>query len=188
MARGGYQRPSKPAGASAPGAGSRRTDGRVQPIREPDIDDPSLQYGDRKNLGEAQRIAKLANAGGQRRLTGQPGEGPRSRKLPPWIFEGDSTRPGEPGSTGLAMGPGLGPEALMAQAPSPDVREVVLTYLRDMYQNEEANQALSKLFEERAGSFAAGPMTPEQMAAPTSPSLPDPMAEEDTAEMPVGPE
>lgn len=156
MPRGGYQKPSKPAGASAPGKGSRRTDGRVQPIREPDIDDPSLEYGDRQNLTDAQRIAGIANkpSQGQRRPTGSPPVS-RQRKLPPWLFAGESAFPQEPGSAGLAMGPGPGPEALVAQGPAPDLRVTILTYFRDMYGNQDAAEMLEDYYAEQSQKTAA---------------------------------
>lgn len=161
--KGGYQKPSRPAGASAPGAGSRRTDGRVQPIREPDIDSPGMQYGDRQNLGDAQKIARIANKQGTPRPTGSAPAGPVSRKLPPWMFTGESQFPNEPGSTGLSLGAGPGPEVLMSPEAAPDVREQVLNFMATRYGNTDAAELLTQLRNERAQS-------------PAEPSLEQPLA------------
>lgn len=151
--RGGYQKPSKPAAVSGPGKFSQRTDGGAgQPIREPDIDSPDLQYGDRGRLTEAQRIAKAASGQGARvstprRMSGQPGTG---AKLPPWFSQSGDPNPQEPTTAGLSMGEGPGPEALQASAPADDVREVVLDFLAQTYGNQDVIQMLAQLRQERS--------------------------------------
>jgi len=160
MPRGGKRTPAHPAPVSGPGKFSRRTDGGVQPIREPDIDNPDLQYGDRQRLGDAQRIARAAAGQGavvqpQRTLRGDIAAG--QGKLPPWLLEGDSAFPDEPGQTGMALGPGAGPEALQASEPSQDVREVVLEYLGQNFANQEAIAMLNEI---RNGRGASAPQAP----------------------------
>ncbi len=148
MARGGYQPPSSPAGASGPGRFSKRTDG--QAVRVDSLDNPDVQYGQRSMLEGAQKIAPLRGAeGAGRRPTGEQAV---SRQLPPWLFEQDSARPLEPPTAGLSIGAGPGPEALSASEPSPDVREQVLEGLWLNYGNEQARQMLVELRDERMAS------------------------------------
>ena len=174
MPRGGYQKPTQPAGASAPGAGSRRTDGGVQPIREADMDSPDLQYGDRQNLNQAQRIARVANrpseGGPARRPGGSPGV--TGKKLPPWLTSGESMFPQEPGSAGLDMGAGPGSEALMASQPAPDEREEILQGLVSLYGSPQARAMLNEMRNTRATAMQA-----ETELADTQGALADPLAE-----------
>ena len=108
---------------SGPGRFSKR-DENVQPIREPDIDSPDLQYGDRQQLTEAQQIARLREPGpgappGGTRPTGEPvNRGPNAGGLPPWLIGQPSAFPNEAVSTGLPIGPGPGPEALESKRPA----------------------------------------------------------------------
>lgn len=152
MPRGGYQKPTKPAGASAPGAGSRRTDGGVQPIREADMDSPDLQYGDRQNLNDAQRIARVANRPSERGAMRRPGGSPgvTGKKLPPWLTSGESMFPQEPGSAGLDMGAGPGSEILDAGQPAPDEREEILQGLVSLYGSPQAAALLNEMRNSRA--------------------------------------
>lgn len=153
MPRGGYQKPSKPAPASGPGKFSKRTDGGVQPISEPDIDTAGLEYGDRGRLTEAQRIAHAAaGQGAQAGPTRSTGQVSRGAKLPSFLFEGDSRSPMQPGTAGLSSGPGPGPEALAASEPAPDIREQVLEYLVENFSNPEAQAMLADI---RAQAAAA---------------------------------
>ena len=76
---------------SAPGAASSRTD--MQPVR----DIPSTYYGEGEQLKQMQAAAPMYAA-------------PAPPK-PPSLFE-PTSRPGEPVTSGVAMGPGVGPEAL----------------------------------------------------------------------------
>lgn len=182
MPRGGYQSPANPAPVSGPGKFSKRTDGGAQPIKEPSIDDPTLEYGDRGRLTDAQRIAHAAAGQGAsvtgRRPTGSVGSG---TKLPPWLFQGDSERPGEPGSAGLGMGPGPGPEALQAAQPADDVREQVLEYLAQNFGSPGAVKMLTEIRNEKAA--ATGPGAAPAVAAST---LVQPFTDE--AEKPGTPE
>lgn len=173
--RGGYQKPSKPAAVSGPGKMSARTDGRAgQPIREPDIDSPDLQYGDRQRLTDAQRIARAASGQGAkvepRRMTGQPGT---RAGLPPWFSQSEDTNPSEPTTAGLAGGEGPGPEMLDASQPADDVREVVLQFLVQTYGNEHAREMLAQLRAERAASQRPAMPTPATLGT----GLPTPAPE-----------
>jgi len=162
MPRGGYQKPSDPAPASGPGKFSKRTDGA---ITSPDIDTTEgVQYGDRGKLEDAQRIAKAAAGAGarvnpeaSRRLGGAP---PERGKLPPWLTTGEDTAPEDPATAGLGMGPGAGPEALMAAEATPDQREVVLEFIAQNYGNETARQMLAEIRAERNAQSQTQMMTP----------------------------
>ena len=181
MPAGGYQQPRKPAAVSGPGSSSRRTDGRLQTIREPDIDNPGLQYGDRKNLSEAQRIAGIGNrpsqtSGPTRRSTGSPAIG--GKTLPPWLTAGESAFPAEPGTAGLDMGPGPGAEALMAGVPAPDEREDILQAMVAKYNSPQAKALLQKIRQERHE------LAQSDAAAPAAGTLNDPLAEPTAAPEP----
>lgn len=167
MPRGGYQKPGKPAAVSGVGKNSKRTDGGVQPVREPDIDTMGLEYGDRKMVSDAQRIAPLPKPGsGAGRLpTGAPPQGGAAAGLPPWLIDSPSARPDEPVTAGLAMGPGPGPEILDAAQPAPDLREQVLEGLWLTFGNEHARQLLQELRQERMPAATPG-MPAVPMEAP----------------------
>lgn len=167
--RGGRRTPPARTPPGGPGRFSRRSE-RTQPIREPDIDNPDLQYGDRERLSEAQKIARLP--GGQ--TTPPPGtvlpRGTPIRQggLPPWMFAGPSSFPDEPVSAGLDIGPGPGSEALALQQSPEDIREQTLMYLANFYGNPEAKQDLARLYAERArAAVPAGSPTSISAAAPS---------------------
>lgn len=162
MPRGGYQKPGKPAAVSGVGKNSKRTDGGVQPVREPDIDTMGLEYGDRKMVSDAQRIAPLPKPGsGAGRLpTGAPPQGGAAAGLPPWLIDSPSNRPDEPVTAGLGMGPGPGPEILDAAAPAPDVREQTLEALWVTFNNPQARDLLMQLRQEKAAATAGPGMAP----------------------------
>jgi len=117
MPRGGYQKPRNPAPVSGPGAMSKRTDGGpAQKLR----DLPDARYGENATYRELQQAAPLAQTpppGGS--LTTSPGGG----DLPePVGFDAPTSYPDRPVTTGIAMGPGAGPEAL--GLPSTDKRDI----------------------------------------------------------------
>jgi hypothetical protein len=160
--RGGYRKPPARSGPSGPGRFSKRTDGGVQPIRSPDMDQPGLQYGDRQMLTDAQRIARLPQA--QRPSTARSApparlpEGAPLRSgggLPDYLFQGPSARPNEPGTTGLSTGPGPGPEVLSSSQPAPDLREVTLRYFASTFGNQAAYRMLNEYIAERQANAAA---------------------------------
>jgi len=183
--RGGLRRPRNPAAVSGPGKLSRRTDSAVQPIREPDIDSPGLQYGDRKLLTEGQRIARLPRP----TVAGQAsphlqGEVRQPGGFPPFMFEGPSNFPDEPVSAGLPMGPGPGPEALSLQQPPESVPEETLIYLANYFGNADAAMVLSQLREERArAAMPATSPTPQmgpELASGTQPTQPQAQPTQET--------
>jgi hypothetical protein len=173
MPRGGNQPPRKPAAVSGPGKLSRRTDGKPQPIREPDIDTPGLEYGDRQRLTDAQRIARAAGGQGNAPVQRMQGEASVPGKLPPWLMGMPSARPGEPTTAGLDMGAGPGSEVLQAAEAPPDIREVVLDYLARTYGNEDARALLQQFRNERAASVNA-PAAPPSPVAPAAPATGQP--------------
>jgi hypothetical protein len=178
MPRGGYQKPSNPAGASGPGKFSKRTDG--QKISAPDIDKQDIAYGERSMLEDAQRAAPAKGAagasipvrsGGERRLAGTALGG----SLPPWLTQTDDPHPDEPTTAGLAAGPGPGPEILDASTPPDDIREIVLEYLSSTFGNEDIRDMLNQMRNERQARVQT-PATPSApMADPISALAKDPL-------------
>ena len=158
--RGGYRKPPPRGPASGPGKFSQRNDRAVQPIREPDIDNPDLEYGDRQMLTAAQRTARLPGGGKARQTRptagGEPARSGPGHGLPPWLFNSPSAFPEEPAQAGLDMGPGPGSDILASQQPPPDIREQTLMYLANGsyggLPNPDAQQALSQLRNERAAA------------------------------------
>lgn len=155
MPRGGTQRPKKPAPVSGPGSLSKRTDGK-QPVRSEGLDNPDMQYGDVKKLEAAQGAAPLPEAPPTHGMLsgGAPGGAQRGQirndgKLPSWLLGMPSARPTEPATTGLPMGPGEGPDALITQQPQ-DQRESILMDLAYSYGNEDARRMLMDLRQQRA--------------------------------------
>lgn len=104
MARGGYQKPSRPAPVSGPGAMSRRTDGQTP--RSPG----GMPYGENSDFLDLQSSAPMAESRapqtqGQRATT-QPGASL------PTPFTAPTERPDEPLTEGNPLGPGAGPGVL----------------------------------------------------------------------------
>lgn len=105
--RGGYQKPSSPAPASGPGALSQRTDGGPadsQPIRVA----PGGEYGERQDMQNLQASAPMAQAPAVRRQM------PSVDVTP---FPAATTRPDEPVTAGVDVGPGAGSSALGMEQP-----------------------------------------------------------------------
>lgn len=106
MPSGGYRKPSKPAPASGPGRLSRRTDGGPgQKLR----DLPNAEYGEGAAFAEAQSGAALNLADGA--LTPSTSGVPQ---MPVEVtpFGAPTQMPGMPVTSGAALGPGAGMEAL----------------------------------------------------------------------------
>jgi hypothetical protein len=97
MAKGGYQKPSRPAPVSGPGALSRRTDGGG--AGQPQQRLANAAYGEQKAFGEIQSGAPMAQAERQ----------PMPQVTP---LSAPTSRPEEPVTAGAPMGPGPGPEAI----------------------------------------------------------------------------
>lgn len=147
--KGGYQAPKKPAAVSGPGKLSRRTDG-VQAIKSENVSDRSdLQYGDRKNIEQAQAIAPLGKSPNVGRSPGKApsplSAGAATAQPPSFLFDEPTNRPGEAETTGLDIGPGDGPEALVNGPPNDDPRIEVLSYLATQYGNQTAAQMLNEI-------------------------------------------
>lgn len=168
MARGGYRKPERPATVSGPGKFSRRTDG--QPIRSTDLDTPGQKFGDRAMIEESQRAVPIRGAAGAaipRRAQHSAGTG---KKLPPFLFQMDSANPLEPVTTGLPLGPGAGPEALVASEPPEDEVEQVLFMLATEFQDEMAARHLAEYRNQRATiqKPAPVPSAPQLNSAPNA--------------------
>ena len=166
MPKGGYQKPKGAQPASGPGKFSKRTD--AQKVATPRLSGSDLQYGDVQRLQAAQKVAPLPEGVPQPKVPRvQPQPVGRTETLPPWLFESESTRPNEPVTTGLSSGPGAGPEALRLATPPQDPREVVLQYLYETFDNEDALQMLTEL---RAARGTRG--TQGAQSAPQTPQTP----------------
>jgi len=113
---GGYRAPSNPNAVSGPGKFARRTDGGAAQVMSTVPDQP---YGAVKQQLAEQRMAPMAGqtpmapaaqpAGGQGQQAGQPA-------YQGGAFNAPSSRPGEPVTTGVDIGPGAGSEALSSIA------------------------------------------------------------------------
>jgi len=173
--RGGKRTPPARTPPGGPGRFSRRSE-RTQPVREPDIDEPDLQYGDRQALTESQKIAPVPAAAAARRTEPRPtGEPLRRGVLPEWLFSMPSANPEEPITAGMDMGPGPGSEALALQQIPDDVREQTLSYLANIYGNADAKMVLAQLRAERAraaGPVMGGPALPATPTAPGGQAVP----------------
>lgn len=101
---GGYQQPTDPAPVSGPGALSQRTDGGPADTQAPMVA-PGGDYGDRTAMLDLQGSA--------------PMEAAPSSPNPVQVtgFGEPTQRPNEPVTSGIASGPGPGPEALGGSAP-----------------------------------------------------------------------
>lgn len=106
---GGYQAPRNPAPASGPGRLSRRTDGGpAQKIMTP----TGLPYGDAGASSATQHAAPLSQSPS---VPTAPvgGDGGQSQDGPQVVGFGEPTQmPGQPVTSGAALGAGPGPEAL----------------------------------------------------------------------------
>lgn len=117
------------ASVSGPGPYSRRPDAGGQPIR----DLPHAKYGENKNYVQQQQSAPLAKDSGgppsdlvSAAATGSPAPtGGQSapgaaQQLPPLTpLLAPTTRPHEPVTSGVSVGPGPGPEAAGLAPPQP---------------------------------------------------------------------
>lgn len=191
--RGGYQPPRNPASFSGVGSRSRRTDGRVQPQRVPNIQESTdLQQGERRVLEQGQRIAPLSRV-------------PAPRVQPPGIMSGQAptgsletllglatNRPNEPETTGLPFGPGGGPEVLSTFEPTDEI-DVVLQGMMEITGDQSIALMLQEHQEFKAWQAqkqatptpASAPVTPEVAPEPDEETLveepfalPEPQAEE----------
>ncbi len=100
---GGYQQPTNPAPASGPGRLARRTDGGpAQKLAQL----PGAQYGQQAAFAAQQKGAPLPQANP---VAAAPVAGQDRQPVP---FDAPTQRPDEPVTSGAALGPGPGPEAL----------------------------------------------------------------------------
>ena len=115
--RGGYRQPNKPAAVATP-QGGQRTDGGAGSKKQPLRRLPDADYGQNKAFVAQQQAAPLPVANNQVES--------------PNIFA-PTERPGEPVTTGLPIGEGVGPRAL------PDNTDVIL---QAMYQINPSSNIL----------------------------------------------
>lgn len=114
--------------------------------------------------------------------------------IPEYIFSKPSTRPGEPETTGMELGPGAGPEALQMNNEPETEQEIALQFLVDTFQDEAAFNMLNEIRNERVqppaeppfsamplasradapsgGEEGPGPLPPEDMLDPFASDIP----------------
>ena len=108
-APGGYKAPANPAPVSGPGALSQRTDS--QPLRSL----PDARYGEASDYRQQQQGAPLAKTDSPSGTAPAMSDGPASpssqspARTPVVPLSAPSTRPGEPVTAGVPIGPGPGP-------------------------------------------------------------------------------
>jgi hypothetical protein len=113
-AHGGYRAPANPAPVSGPGAHSARTDGG--PSQAMSVA-PNQDYGAMSQQMNDQRIAPMGGKPQLPPMPNVPASPNNGTQMPPYQggdFAAPSTRPGEPVTAGVPIGPGPGP----AQLPS----------------------------------------------------------------------
>lgn len=121
---GGYQRPSKPAAVSGPGAASQRTDGGPGETMT-----QAARYISGMPYGEGQQINGLAQAAP---LAAAP-DAPTAAPIAVTPIHAPTERPDEPLTAGSPFGPGPGPEVLPEMpAPQPEV-DVAAAAIRAAY-------------------------------------------------------
>ena len=142
-----------------------------------------MQYGDVQAAQASQRAVPIPNAPRpqarpQNLAPGAGGPAP----LPDHIFGMPSSRPEEPVTDGLGIGPGRGPEALATQdVDEEDDREVVLRWLTEVAGNADARDMLDEIRSQKAQrrmamsapAPAPMPMAPIDMATEGAPSSPE---------------
>ena len=175
MARGGYRKPE--GGPRAPGVGknSQRTD--TQPINVPNVQDSEdLTHGDRQRLEAGmrvqgvgrQRTPQMQAPTGRSRIPSPGQAGPP----PDYLMSSPSTRPLEPETTGLDVGPGPGREVLQNPTPPDDIRILALERYARIYDNPDAKQMLNTVFKRQAQPAPVpAPMTAPGTAPEIEPSI-----------------
>lgn len=125
MPAGGYQKPRNPAPFSGPGKFSRRTDGGPGDTRQAAQNIPSASYGDGVAMEALQTSAPLAATGSMNGVEPGAAASPQS-VMPPIIpLDAPSTRPDEPVTAGIDMGPGPGSAIMGANNPSGKVSDAL---------------------------------------------------------------
>lgn len=113
---GGMRTPAKPAPVSGPGKYARRTDGGPAQVLSAA---PDQDYGQMKAQLDAQRVAPMAGTAPMPPAapTGTPDQGaaPSAPAYQGGAFNAPSSRPNEPVTAGVDIGPGPGSSALNFQ-------------------------------------------------------------------------
>lgn len=193
--RGGYREPSGGPRASGVGRNSQRSDA-AQPIRTARVSDAEdLTHGDRQKLEAAQRIAPLGRPQTAPIEQGRPRGGNAARaggggggmpmQIPEYIFSKPSTRPDEPETEGLEMGPGAGPEVLGAISEPETEQEIALQFLVDTFQDEAAYNMLNEIRSARVQPEPELP-TPDISPVALTESVPSEEGGSDRTLLPLG--
>jgi len=122
--QGGYRKPNNPAAVSGPGRMSRRTDGQPSEdnMKQAKRYISGGDYGEGKELMEIQGGAAMAKAPGVGDAMGTPmspaaAMPPIPKSNVPDILA-PSAKPSEPITSGIADGPGVGPEGMTPVSPT----------------------------------------------------------------------
>lgn len=158
-----------------------RGDG-VQRVAAPDMDRPDRQSGDRIATETAQRAVPIPKSNvpeaTPRAISGAPSlEQMRGGGLADFVLGQPSTRPEEPMTSGMNMGPGMGMEALANPPQTEDEFEQLLEYMVRNYQDADSAQALAEMRGGAAGSQPSLPADP-LAAPPAEPEMPMDLGEE----------
>jgi hypothetical protein len=152
--------PNSPAPVSGPGALSKRTDGGpAQKL----MDLPDAKYGENATYMGDQRGAPLAQSPTPQAAPAGPPSNPAADNVVP--FSEPSQRPGEPVTSGAAMGAGPGVEALglhPQQVESGDMQTLgnylpVLQMIANMPNASPGSRMFVNLLQANQGSSPPGP-------------------------------
>lgn len=153
MPSGGYRRPTNPAPASGPGRLSKRTDGG--PGQKLMVAN-GLDYGERQQTLAQERTTPMSQADPISPMdlsapsAGSPATaGPAAQAMDfgGVGFGGPSTRPNEPITHGVDIGPGAGPEALPVQARPQYATQGPTTQLLARLSASDQSGALASLYQ-----------------------------------------
>jgi len=145
MPRGGYQKPSAPAPVSGPGALSKRTDsgpGAMQGAKYI----AGLPYGQGQEFQDMQTMAPMEAAPAIPSAS-SVGSAPAQLQAmqPPVPLSAPTQRPNEPVTTGIAEGPGAGPEVMPFDATAQTQYESAQQMFNQMASAPGASPALQAL-------------------------------------------
>lgn len=125
---GGYRKPADPAPVSGPGRYSRRTDGGPAQVISAA---PNQAYGEAGAQREAQRLAPM---GGKSPLPSGDAPEPTPQTMPEFAglgFDAPSTRPSQPVTHGVDIGPGA--DSSILNLPNPSQGTGTMTALLQRY-------------------------------------------------------
>lgn len=141
---GGYRAPAKPASVSGPGKYSKRTDGGPAQVLSAA---PDQDYGQQKTQLDAQRLAPMG-AAAPMPPSASPASPDAGQQMPAYqggAFNAPSSRPGEPITTGVDIGPGAGSNVLNVQPVQPGKGTGAMTALLQKFAATDTTGILGQL-------------------------------------------